>query len=185
MKWHWSFTWWLCVSGWPTKIDNTWGIANLEKCHVIMGMYRINPGVNWKWKIQLLDLKQENKKLLKYFLTPDNILPCCKLTPPIIWLRKFNDLQVCKDSIKRWIEFFIAKNLLYAGHTTDDNFLKELPDNGSVLTVLFVQKDLDNNYINGISFCLGRHKMKTDKIPENQKLVVVQVKTAQLLVIHY
>ena len=115
-----------------------------------MSTYRINLGSTWKYKGQVLNVKQENKELLESILEPGDVLPRQVSTLPILWLRKqqgsgdngkFKDLQVRRERVRKWLEFLIANNPLYKDFTIDENSLSQLPEDNLVLSMLSVHDE--------------------------------------------
>ena len=94
----------MSISGQATKTDCFWGIA---KCHMIMSMYIINLGWSWKYKVQVLNVQQENEELLESIIRFNDIFPQGASTQPTLWLRK----QQGNDPKKLTIYKYVGKKI--------------------------------------------------------------------------
>ena len=65
---------------------------------------------------------------------------------------------------------FIDNNLLYAEHNINIDFPNELPVHGSVVIILLVHNNSDENNVNVTKPCLRIQATETDKIPEESEI---------------
>ena len=73
--------------------------------------------------------------------------------------------------------------MLYPDHTIDVTSLNTLPMDGSVLEMLLVHDNVDENDINDISSCVISQEVETNKIPEESEISLGPEQEAQLVVI--
>ena len=55
----------------------------------------------------------------------------------------FKDFKVKRHSIKVWLEFLVQHNPLYKDNRINEDFLNELPENGSVLNSLTIENEAE------------------------------------------
>ena len=78
-------------------------------------------------------------------------------------------MQVRRKRIRKWLEFLILNNPLYKDFTIDENTLSQLPDDGSILTLL-TPVDKDEISIDGTSSTVSSQETGTKELPEESEI---------------